>query len=157
MILLAHQQFTLRHPGGAGAALAFVRDPARALAAVDFLRGLHADTWQVRGELVVAVPLLGEVDLPFCSQLHVTPDGAELLPQALDQERAWVEVGGVARTDAQGDMAFGFEFRAHLSVPEGGGWGGAAFEKMARSAAERTLERLARTLPASIAAALTQD
>ena len=157
MILLARQQFTLPHPGGEAAALAFVRDPARSLAAVDFLRDLHADARQVRGELVVPVPVLGEVDLPFCSWLHVTPDGAELRPQPLEHERAWVEVGGVARAGAQGDMAFSFEFRAHLSVPEGGGWGGAAFEKMARAAAERTLERLARTLPASIAAALAQD
>lgn len=157
MILLARQQFTLRHPGGGAQALAFVRDPARSLAAVDFLRDLRADARQVRGELVVAVPVLGEVDLPFCSHLHATPAGAELRPQPLAHERAWVEVGGVARADAQGEMAFSFEFRAHLSVPEGGGWGGAAFEKMARAAAERTLERLARTLPVRIAAALPQE
>lgn len=157
MILLARQQFTLRHSGGGAQALAFVRDPARSLAAVDFLRDLRADARQVRGELVVAVPVLGEVDLPFCSHLHATPAGAELRPQPLAHERAWVEVGGVARADAQGEMAFSFEFRAHLSVPEGGGWGGAAFEKMARAAAERTLERLARTLPVRIAAALPQE
>jgi hypothetical protein len=154
VILLARQQFTLRHPDGGPAALEFVRDPARALAAVDFLRALDADTQQVRGELVVSVPVMGEVDLPFISHLHVIPEGAELRPQLLEHERAWVEVGGVAQASMVGDMAFSFEFRAHLALPEGSGWGGAAFEKMARAAAERTLERLARTLPASIAAAL---
>ena len=41
-------------------------------------------------------------------------------------------------------------------LPEAEGWGGAAFEKMVRSAAERTLTRLAGELPQGIGAALPE-
>ncbi|MDL2342898.1 DUF3809 domain-containing protein [Deinococcus sp. MIMF12] len=154
MLFEARQAFTLTHPGGHGAALAFVRDAGVSLSRVRFLRGLRGDAAGVHGELVVPVPLLGEVDLPFFSLLQPTPDGAELRPQPVTGERAWVEVAGQARVDAAGEMAFEFQFRAHLRLPEAEGWGGAAFEKMVRSAAERTLERLAGELPQGIAAAL---
>lgn len=158
MILEAAQQFTLRHPQGQAAALAFVRDPAQSLAGVRFLRGLVSTGGasaggQVRGELVVQVPLLGEVDLPFCSEVHETAQGAELIPQPLSGERAWVEVAGQARA-VEGEMHFDFQFRAHLATPEAEGWGGAAFEKMVQSAARRTLERVAQALPEGLAASL---
>ena len=156
MLFEARQAFTLIHPGGEDAALAFVRDAGVSLSRVRFLRDLRADATGVRGELVVPVPLLGEVDLPFFSTLHPTPDGAELQPQPVTGERAWVEVAGQARVSAAGEMAFDFQFRAHLRLPEAEGWGGAAFEKMVRSAAERTLTRLAGELPQGIGAALPE-
>ncbi|KEF33899.1 MULTISPECIES: DUF3809 domain-containing protein [Deinococcus] len=154
MLFEARQAFALTHPDGEDAAFAFVRDAGVSLSRVRFLRGLRADAAGVRGELVVPVPLLGEVDLPFVSSLHPTPDGAELRPQPVTGERAWVEVAGQARVSAAGEMAFDFQFRAHLRLPEAEGWGGAAFEKMVRAAAERTLERLAGELPQGIGAAL---
>ena len=149
MIVEAQQAFTLPWPGDEAAALAFVRDPARALSRVRFLRDLRAGEGGVRGELLVPLPGLGEVDLPFYSVLTATPDGAVLTPQPVSGERAWVEVAGQARLDA-GTLHFAFEFRAHLATPDAQGWGGAAFEKMIRAAAGRTLDRVARELPAGI-------
>lgn len=153
MILRAEQTFRLRHPHGQAAALAYVRDPAAALAGVRFLRGLASDGEQVRGELLVTVPLLGEVDLPFCSDLVATPQGAELRPLVLTGERAWVAVSGQAAAE-DGEMTFHFQFQAHLATPEAEGWGGAAFEKMVQAAAGRTLERVAKALPEGLAAGL---
>lgn len=153
MILDAEQTFTLPYPGPPADALAFVRDPARALVRLRFLRDLRADQESVRGELVVPLPGLGDADLPFHSLLSLTPDGADLIPQALSGERAWVEVAGQARAEGT-DLHFAFQFRAHLVTPDAQGWGGAAFEKMIRAAATRTLDRVARELPGSIQAAL---
>ncbi|GAA0511189.1 DUF3809 domain-containing protein [Deinococcus depolymerans] len=159
MIFDAEQTFTLPYPGPPADALAFVRDPARALGRLRFLRDLRAGEGGVRGELVVPLPGLGDADLPFHSLLSLTPDGANLIPQALSGERAWVEVAGQARaegTDLQllPALHFTFQFRAHLATPDAQGWGGAAFEKMIRAAASRTLDRVARELPGSIQAAL---
>jgi hypothetical protein len=154
MILEAQQSFSLTHPHGQAAALAFVRDPALALSRVRFLRGLAGNAEGVRGELIVPVPVLGEVDLPFFSLLQVTPDGATLTPQPITGERAWVEVSGTASADRAGLIGFHFHFVAHLATPEAEGWGGAAFEKMVRAAAGRTLERVARELPQGIGAAV---
>lgn len=154
MILSAEQSFTLRHPHGQAAALAFVREPAVALAGVRFLRGLDSDGEQVWGELLVTVPLLGEVDLPFRSELVRTAQGAELRPLTLTGERAWVAVSGQATAAEGGEMAFAFQFQAHLATPEAEGWGGAAFEKMVQAAAGRTLERVAKALPEGLAAGL---
>ena len=154
MILSAEQSFTLRHPHGQAAALAFVREPAAALAGVRFLRGLDSDGEQVWGELLVTVPLLGEVDLPFRSELVRTAQGAELRPLTLTGERAWVAVSGQATAAEAGEMVFAFQFQAHLATPEAEGWGGAAFEKMVQAAAGRTLERVAQALPEGLAAGL---
>lgn len=154
MLIEAEQRFTLTHPQGREAALVFVRDAGMALARVRFLRGLVGSAEAVSGELVVPVPVLGEVDLPFRSLLTVTPGGADLTPQPLTGERAWVEVRGRADVGEGGAIAFHFHFRAHLQTPHAEGWGGAAFEKMVRAAAERTLERVAGELPQGIEAAM---
>lgn len=157
MLIEARQSFSLTHPGGREAALAFVRDAGRSLSRLRFLRNLCGDTTRVTGELIVPVPVLGEVDLPFCSLLAVTPHGAALTPQPVEGERAWVEVAGEARVDGSGTVAFAFHFRAHLTTPQAEGWGGAAFEKMVRAAAGRTLERVAGELPVGIGAAMGAD
>lgn len=154
VLIEAEQHFTLAHPRGREPALAFVRDAGVSLSRVRFLRRLAGDGEGVSGELVVSVPVLGEVDLPFRSLLTLTPDGALLTPQLLSGERAWVEVTGKAQVDSSGQIAFAFHFRAHLLTPEAQGWGGGAFEKMARAAAARTLERVAAELPAGIGEAM---
>ncbi|MBX8465858.1 DUF3809 domain-containing protein [Deinococcus sp. RIT780] len=156
MIFDAAQTFTLPYPGPPADALAFVRDPARALGRLRFLRDLRVGEGGVRGELVVPLPGLGDADLPFHSLLRLTPDGANLIPQALSGERAWVEVSGQARAEGA-ELHFTFQFRAHLATPDAQGWGGAAFEKMIRAAAGRTLDRVARELPGSIRAALPTE
>ncbi|SMB89751.1 DUF3809 domain-containing protein [Deinococcus hopiensis] len=154
MLIEARQAFTLTHPGGQAAALRFVQDAGRSLSRVRFLRKLQGSAEGVTGELIVPVPVLGEVDLPFSSRLTATPEGATLTPQPIEGERAWVEVAGRAEVDGAGAVAFTFHFRAHLGTPQAEGWGGAAFEKMVRAAAGRTLERVAAELPVGIGAAM---
>ncbi|ADV68650.1 DUF3809 domain-containing protein [Deinococcus maricopensis] len=157
MIFEATQTFELPYPGERAAALAFLRDPARALARVRFLEGLHVHGDRVRATLRAPIPVLGEVTLPFESVLQVTADGATLTPQPISGERAWVEVAGQghARGDAEHVMLmYAFQFRAHLSAPAAEHWGGAAFEKMARETARRTLERVAAAFPDAVRAAM---
>lgn len=164
MIIEAGRHFALTAPGSAAHALAFVRDPARALSRLHFLRGLNVSGNELRGELLVPLPVLGEADLPFLCLLAHTPDGATLTPQPITGERAWVEVTGQAQVmegaqaasdgEAVVEVAFNFLFRAHLAIPDAQGWGGAAFEKMIRAAAGRTLERVTRELPEGLREAL---
>ncbi|MBB6017817.1 DUF3809 domain-containing protein [Deinococcus radiopugnans] len=164
MIIEAGRHFTLQAPGSAAATLAFVRDPARALSRLHFLRGLNVEGHEVRGELLVPLPVLGEADLPFVCVLAHTPDGATLTPRPIEGERAWVEVTGQAQVleGAQAarsgetvvEVAFNFLFRAHLATPDAQGWGGAAFEKMVRAAAGRTLDRVTQELPEGLREAL---
>ncbi len=164
MIIEAGRHFTLQAPGSARDTLAFVRDPMRTLSRLHFLRGLRVDGAGVRGELMVPLPVLGEADLPFLCALAHTPDGATLTPQPIAGERAWVEVTGQAQVlegaQAAGsgetavEVAFNFLFRAHLATPDVQGWGGAAFEKMVRAAAGRTLDRVTRELPEGLREAL---
>ena len=156
MQIEAEQAFTLSYPGTPAHALRFLRDPARALSGVRFLRDLtvHGDT--VRAVLLVNVPLLGEINLPMHSLLVPTDQGARLEAQPLEGERAWIELSG--NSAAQGtQLSYSFQFRAHIEVPSAEKWGGAAFEKMVRAAAERTLSKLTRELPEGIARAMTEE
>ncbi|MFC4456446.1 DUF3809 domain-containing protein [Deinococcus sonorensis] len=155
MRIEAEQTFTLPFPGSPEAALAFLRDPARALARVRFLKQLQADAAGVRAVLLVQVPMLGEVDLPLHSSLVQLDGSARLEAQPLTDERAWIELwgdGAVQPGDSAGSSALAYHFRfvAHLALPEAEQWGGAAFEKMVQAAARRTLERLTRELPEAI-------
>lgn len=155
MILRAEQSFTLAFKGGQESALRFVRSPLQALSRARFLRELQQENGMLSGQLVVSAPGLGTIDLPFQSDLQFTPEGAELLPRALPQERAWVSVAGQARvergTAPQGTaIHFAFQFEGHVTLPEVGGWGGAAFEKMVVAAAQRTLNRVTAALPQDV-------
>lgn len=159
MQIEAEQTFTLEFPGTPQEALAFLRDPARSLAYVRFLRGLSvtqtdAGGPEVRAVLVVNVPMLGEIDLPLHSRLLHTPQGATLEAQPLEGERAWIELNG-AGTAEDRLLRYAFRFTAHIEMPSAEKWGGAAFEKMVRAAAERTLSRLAHELPEGIGQSMT--
>ncbi|WP_424950886.1 DUF3809 domain-containing protein [Deinococcus sp.] len=149
MQIEASQAFTLPFPGSHEEALAFMQDPARSLSGVTFLRDLQADAEGIRAVLLVNVPLLGEIDLPLSSRLVKTPRGARLEAQSLDGERAWIELNGEGMA-AESELHYAFRFIAHIELPSAEKWGGAAFEKMVRAAAERTLTRLARELPEGI-------
>lgn len=153
MQITSEQQFELQHPANQKAGLAFVRNPLLALAEVRFIRDLKANKQGIQGELVVQIPVMGEVDLPFQSRLEHTSTGAKLIPISL-KERAWVEVAGQAVVSKTGQLDFYFQFCAHLQMPAAEGWGGAAFEKMVRAAAERTLQRVSKALPEGISKAL---
>ena len=153
MQIEAEQAFTLEFPGTPGSALAFLRDPARSLAGVRFLRGLHVSGPEVRAVLVVNVPMLGETLLPLHTRLVHTPQGARLEAQPVEGERAWIELSGEGQ--AEGTLlSYHFRVTAHIEMPSAEKWGGAAFEKMVRAAAGRTLTRLARELPESIGRSL---
>jgi hypothetical protein len=145
----AEQTFTLAFPGRPQDAVAFLRDPARSLAGVQFLRGLDVSGLQVRAVLLVNVPMLGEIDLPLHSRVVYTPQGAALEAQPIEGERAWIELNGEGRAE-DSLLFYAFRFTAHIEMPSAEQWGGAAFEKMVRAAAERTLSRLARELPEGI-------
>ncbi|TSA86832.1 DUF3809 domain-containing protein [Deinococcus detaillensis] len=153
MIVEASERFELPAPADDATALAFLRDPARSLAKVRFLRELAVSGHEVRGVLAVQLPMLGEVTLPFFSVLDVTPLGARLIPQALENERAWIEVGGEGQLK-EAALAYVFVFRAHLQMPTAEKWGGEAFEKMVRAAASRTIARVAQELPRAVGEAL---
>lgn len=157
MIFDAEQRFTLPYPGPPEAALAFLRDPAHSLRALTFLHDLRLDGGQVGAVMLVPVPLLGEIRLPFRSEVLDTPTGARLEPWPLQGERAWVEVSGDGEVTGEGGMVqlhYALRFRAHVALPAAEKWGGAAFERMAQQAARHTLERLAREFPAGVQAAM---
>ena len=156
MQIEAEQTFSLSHPGTPAQALAFLRSPGRALSGLPFLRDLTVHGHSVRAVLLVNVPLLGEIDLPMHSLLVPTDQGARLESQPLEGERAWIELSGNGMAEGA-RLRYSFRFRAHIEVPSAEKWGGAAFEKMVRAAAERTLSRLARELPTGIARAMTEE
>ena len=152
MIAESRETFSL-NAANPETALAFLHDPARALSKVRFLRELHVSGPEVRGVLTVALPMLGEVTLPFFSVLETNPQGAVLRPQPLDGERAWLEVAGEGTLSGH-QLTYLFVFRAHLDTPTAEKWGSAAFEKMVQAAATRTMARVSRELPQAVAAAL---
>lgn len=152
MIFDATQDFTLPYPGSEQDALAFLRDPARSLREVSFLRGLRVGGNVVRAEMTVNVPMLGELSLPFESDLSETPRGALLTPRPL-AGRAWVEVRGEGEV-REGALHYRFTFRAHVHLPTAEKWGGAAFEKMANATAHKTLEKVVREFPEGVRAAM---
>ena len=156
MQIEAEQAFTLEFPGTPESALAFLHDPARGLAGIRFLRDLHASGPEVRAVLVVNVPILGEIDLPLHSRLVHTPQGARLEAQSIEDERAWIELSGDGTADGH-LLSYHFRFTAHIEMPSAEKWGGAAFEKMVRAAAERTLSRLARELPEGMARGMVRS
>ncbi len=155
MQIEAEQAFTLEFPGTPESALAFLRGPARSLAGVRFLRDLHVSGPEVRAVLVVNVPMLGETLLPLHSRLVHTERGARLEARPVEGERAWIELSGEGTADGH-LLSYHFRFTAHIEMPSAEKWGGAAFEKMVRSAAERTLSRLARELPEGIGRGMVQ-
>lgn len=157
MIFDAEQSFHLPYPGPPAAAQAFLRHPAHSLRALGFLHDLRQDGRLVSAIMLVPVPLLGEIQLPFRSEVIDTPGGARLEARPLQDERAWVEVSGdgqVLAADGETQLHYALRFRAHVALPAAEKWGGAAFERMAQQAAHHTLERLAREFPAGVQAAM---
>ncbi len=161
MIVEARQAFSLAYPGPVSGALDFLRDPQRSLRHVRFLRALSytgGDTGGVvRADLIVSVPMLGELQLPFESDLRELERGAELRPRELTG-KAWAELAGrgevVARGRDESELHYHLYVSAHLTLPPANRWGVAAFEKMVRAAAAKTLERVAREFPEGVRRAM---
>ena len=158
MIVEARQSFALVYPGPAPEALDFLRDPVRSLRHVRFLRDLSRAGDAVRAELVVGLPMLGELHLPFESELLSLERGAELRPRELTGN-AWAELVGhgevMERGQSESELRYRLHVLAHLTVPAASKWGGGAFEKMVRAAAARTLERVAHEFPEGVRQAMS--
>lgn len=158
-MVYSQQQFQLSHTLTYEAALAFVRQPHLSLRHVHFLYQLNFDQAPeggiLSGKLRLRIPVIGEVTLPFRSQLQHTETGAILIPDTSSDARLWVEVGGLA-TVKEELLQFDFEFRAHLPTNETE-WGTKAFEKMVDAAANRTLARVSGALPEALTQALQEQ
>lgn len=156
MKLEVERRFTLAYPGPAADAAAYLRDARRSLEHVTFIRDLRVDGDEVRADLRVEVPFLGEQRLDFHSRIVPRDGGADLV--ALERGgRAWAEVSGEGRAaDAPGGARIDYRLRVvvHLSVPAGDKWGGRAFAKMAEATAARTLARVAEEFPAGVTAGM---
>ncbi len=194
MIIEAQQRFILPYAGSADRAVQFIQDPSKTLAYLDFLNHLKVEGNDVYGELKVMLAVMGQIDLPFHSRLSTQLAstqlastqlastqlastallnsnllGASLTGQPIENQRAWVEVGGQAQLFAgppnemqpeiplEIPLEFDFQFKAHIELPSADGWGSNAFEKMVNAAAGRTLERMVQELPAGIARAIAAD
>ena len=144
-------------------ALAFARDVRSSLSRARFLRDLHVDppssdgVATVTATLPVNAALFGQRDLPFRSRVHATPDGARLegLPIHADGP-GWAHVSGqvqVRPVGAGSALAYAFDIRVHVALPEPERWGGQALTKMIAYTASTVLARVTDAFPAAVAEA----
>ena len=142
-------------------ALAFVRDVPGSLARAHFLRDLTFEVCEgggvgvVTATLPVNAALFGQRDLPFRSLLHETPDGARLEGLPLDVPGpGWAQVSGAVcvRPAPHGSrLAYAFDIRVHVALPEPERWGGVALTRMIAYTASTVLTRVTDALPAAVA------
>lgn len=141
-------------------ALEFVRDVQRSLAGAhlaDSLRLSGGSPELVSASLPVNTPLFGRRELPFVSELHLTPDGARLVPTATETAgRGWAEVGGEARVAphaAGSHIDYALDLTIHLQLPDADRWGTKALTKMIELTASSVLRQLSERLRSSVEAA----
>lgn len=146
-----------------GEALAFVRDVARSLSRASFLDALTVvpgDPTLVRAELPVNAAFLGQRALPFESELVETEAGANLRGRPLEPAGpGWAEVHGeaeVAPRPGGSRVAYRFQVRVHLRLPEPERWGGRALQHMIQFTARTVLERVTAAFPEAIRAAAAE-
>ncbi len=142
-------------------ALAFVRDVRASLSRARFLRDLAVGPAQgggvgtVTATLPVNAALFGQRDLPFRSRLHRTPAGATLEGLPIDAPGpGWAQVSGSVEVTpaAQGShLAYAFDIRVHVALPEPERWGGQALTKMIAYTASTVLARVTDAFPAAVA------
>lgn len=143
-------------------ALAFVRDVPGSLAQAHFLRDLTVEPPQgseagtVTATLPVNAALFGQRDLPFRSRLHLTPTGARLEGLPLDPPGpGWAQVSGaavVSPAPSGSHLAYAFDIRVHVALPEPERWGGRALVRMIAFTASTVLTRVTDAIPAAVAA-----
>ncbi len=145
-------------------ALAFVRDVRGSLARAHFLRDLQLERADgadggtvVTATLPVNAALFGQRDLPFRSRLHLTEGGARLEGLPLDTPGpGWAQVSGsvvVTPTPAGSRLAYHFDIRVHVTLPEPERWGGRALSRMIAYTASTVLTRVTDAIPAAVASA----
>jgi hypothetical protein len=144
-------------------ALAFVRDVPGSLAQAHFLRDLTVEPprgtepGSVTATLPVNAALFGQRDLPFRSRLHLTPAGARLEGLPLDPlGPGWAQVSGsasVSPAPGGSHLAYAFDIRVHVALPEPERWGSKALTRMIAFTASTVLTRVTDAIPAAVAAA----
>lgn len=122
------------------AARALLAHPERALARLGVFRDLELSGDELRGALVAAFALLGEVRFPFRARFEHAGDAATLSPLETAGEALRAELAGRARLEGS-RVCYRARVRLSARLPEGEKWGGRAFKKMAEAAFARTLER----------------
>ncbi len=157
MKLTESLQFGFSSQLGEAAALEFVRDVQRSLASSYLLEDLQVRAGEpalVSANLPVNTPLFGRRELPFVSELHLTPDGAALVPVATQAEgRGWAAVGGVARVAPEGAgsrIEYALDLTIFLDVPEAERWGTRALTKMIEMTASSVLRQLSERLRSAV-------
>lgn len=143
-MIKAQQQFTVTHSLSKEKALAYTRQPHSLLHDIRFIKNLVQEKDILNGVFCFHIPVIGEVTLPFQSQIIATEKGTQLQPMTL-QENAWISLAGEAIVTEQ-NITFEFECAAFFSQTTEK-WGTQAFSKMIDAAAQRTLLRIMTELP----------
>ncbi len=121
-------------------ARALLAHPERALARLGVFRDLELSGRELRGTLVAALALLGEVRFPFRARFEHAGEAATLHPLDAGDEALRAELSGRAWLEGS-RVCYRARVRLAAHLPEGEKWGGRAFKKMAEAAFVRTLER----------------
>lgn len=147
-------------------ALSFVRDVRASLARARFLRDLSVGPPRgggigiVTATLPVNAALFGQRDLPFRSRLHRTEVGARLEGLPMDAPGpGWAQVSGsveVTPAAAGSRLAYAFDLRVHVALPEPERWGGHALTKMIAYTASTVLARVTEAFPSAVAEAAAE-
>jgi len=150
------QNFRIPHSSPLETAQAYLRDPLASLKGVSFMRDLElvgqTPPYTVSAELLVSVPLLGDLPIPFRSTLEPTPEGANLHPLELSG-KTWAKVTGVGRA-LETELLYDLHVEVFVELPGGDKWGGFAFTKMVDATSKKALERVMREFPRGVSSGL---
>ncbi len=151
------QNFRIPHRSPLETAQAYLRDPLASLKGVSFMRGLKLEgqtpPYTVGAELLVSVPLLGDLPIPFKSTLEPTLEGANLHPLELSG-KTWAKVAGVGRA-LETELLYDLHVEVFVELPGGDKWGGFAFTKMVDATSKKALERVMREFPRGVSSGLS--
>jgi len=111
-----------------------------------------APPYTVQAELLVSVPLLGDLPIPFSSRLEPTSEGANLHPLELSV-KTWARVAGVGRA-LERELLYDLHVEVFVELPGGDKWGGFAFAKMVDATSKKALERVMREFPRGVSSGL---
>jgi len=158
---LTHEvSFSLLSPMTLAEAKAFVVDVPASLRYADFLAELQVlvgDLPVVCAAIPVSAAMFGQRELPFRSELHLTHDGARLVPIGIEPNGpGWAEVAGEARVSEEGRqrrLDYSFQVTVHLRLPPAERWGTQALVRMIEFTATSVLRKITAQLPAAVSRA----
>src|SRR5690606_24641524 len=101
--------------------------------------------------------MFGQRELPFRSELHLTPGGARLVPVGIDPDGpGWAEVAGEATVSDLGpqrQLDYSFQVTVHLRLPPADRWGTQALVRMIEFTATAILRKVTAQLPEAVSRA----